>query len=271
MKRPFFYNDQYVFSDDLNFISSSLEEELTNRFQSLLTSSRGYNENDLTNTGSVDKGGVFGSPEDYAQLKNLNVVKVNADELIIYQGAALDINGELIQVLSNVSVYLSQSSTTFSWLGSPNVLNYVKIKYIEVGSSLQTDDGGNSHYTKYTPSYFITIDDTIPTGEEILLATFVANASGEVLGSLTDRRLYVSVVVPSSSVILDPLTKPVSTWRSVADHVNAIGTGIPSDTNPHGLAGIDLGTDATGHQFMGRGTLNGTKYDIGAYEYGYLP
>jgi len=246
MKKPFFFNDQIVYSDDLNFLNSSKDDELRNRFNAILLPPGGIYGNVTYATSSSSRGGIVGDPDLYLSSTNLKVgLSVSNNQLFIYAGKALTEAGELIEVLSNLTLNLGSSNSTYSWLGSPNTLNYVKIKYLEIQSAVQTDDQGTSFFTRYNPSYFITINDTPPISNEILLATFISDASGRTIPAqgIIDRRLYIRFIVPASAVRLDPTTKPVTSWVSVEDHVNAKGSGIPSATNPHGLTPGDLGLE----------------------------
>ena len=250
MKKPFFFNDQYVFSDDLNYLNDTKEEELTSRIQGLLNTSGGIFGNLTYATGSIVSGGVFGSPADYLQNKNLRPHKQTSSTIRIYSGKALDVNGELIEILDTPLNYrdvtLGNSTSYYSWLGSANVQNYIKIRYLQTSGSVQSDDEGNSYFTRYDGGFFITVNSVVPTSEEILLGTFTGDGSGAISGVITDRRLYIRPIVPASGVILDPTTKPISSWTSVEDHVNAKGSGTQTSTNPHGLTAADVG--ATGVQ-----------------------
>ena len=246
MKRPFFFNDQIVYSDDLNFLNSSKEDELKNRFNALLLPPGGIYGDVNYATSSSSRGGIIGDPDLYLSFTNLKVgTSLSNNQLFIYAGKALTEEGELIEVTTNLTLNLGSSNSTYSWLGSPNTLNYVKIKYLEVQGAIQSDDQGTPFYTRYNPSYFITVNNAAPTNNEILLATFISDASGRTIPAqgVVDRRLYTRLMVPASAVRLDPTTKPVMEWRSVEDHVNAKGSGTPSATNPHGLTPGDLGLE----------------------------
>jgi hypothetical protein len=249
MERSNFFDDQYVYSNDLNNTETTKADQIILRTQAPLGSSGGIYQGLSYGSASVIAGGVFGSPADYSLSKNLMAVGgVLLSRIDVYPGTALSPTGELIIVPSYVEIPISSSTLTTNWTSTPSVLNYVKIRYQESSGSFGTDDLGNSYATRYYGSYFINIDGTPPdTTKEILLATFTANGSGVVIGATwQDSRLYVRTITPADAVILSPTKKIVGSFVSVEDHVNAKGSGIPTVTNPHGLTPNDLGvTDFT--------------------------
>ncbi len=243
MDRTFYFNHQLVDDGDLNNTETTKKNQIIYRFQSLFGNSGGYGKGYGFYTGSVPDGGVFGSPADYSiTTTNLYVSALNTTSLSIATGSAVDSNGELIRVLSPLTCNVGGSSVNYTWPGSPNVLNYVKLKYIESSGSLRSDlEGLNSYYTRYTGSYYVTINNTLPSSNEILLATFIGDSNGWISGSsIQDRRTYIRPITPADAVYLDPSVKPISTHYTVEDHVKAVGTGTPTTTNPHGLSNEDL-------------------------------
>lgn len=240
MERPNFFDTQNVFSDDLNDICFTAGSQSVQRAQAILGASGGYGRAYSFMTGSVPRGGVFGSPADYLSNVNLNATKYNTAQILLSSGTAMDSAGNLIKVSSASLLTVGGSSSTYKWVASPNVQNYVRISYQQNSGSAKIDDYGNTFYTRLYDGYYVKVDSTLPTSNEILLSTFMADGTGAISGVVTDRRQYVRVITPSSAVMLDPTTKPVSSWASVDDHVIAVGTGTPSSTNPHGISSEDI-------------------------------
>jgi len=244
MERPNFFNTQHVFSDDLNNIHDTLASQSIYRTQASLGDSGGIGSAYTFWTGSVAKGGICGSAKDYANTGiNLCVSAPSANNIHIAPGEAIDINGNLIRVTSEISINFQTNSNTYNWPGgSIDSLNYVKIRYQEISGSIEADDFGVSHPTRYIGSYFVQIDNVVPNNNEILLATFLSDNIGIITsGSLQDRRTYVRTFTTADSVSIDPTIKPFNTCETIEDHVLALGTGTPSPTNPHGLTVQDLG------------------------------
>jgi hypothetical protein len=275
MERAYFFGDQYVYSDDLNQIEISSADQTIKRTQATL----GYSGGLSTGSGSVNKGGVYGSPADYTQAINLKCYTAYPGVgITISSGKALSPTGELIEISGPPTVYINTSGTTYKWTSTPNVTNYVKISYQETSGSIGVDDAGNTYASRYYSSYYITVDGTAPdVSKEILLATFTADSNGRVLSAnITDQRLYVRTITPADAVILDPSKKIVSTFTSVEDHVNAKGSGTPTSINPHGLTLSDLGaSDGTvGHRLEAHaaGIIDITgEYPAGAFFDSWLP
>ena len=144
------------------------------------------------------------------------------------------------------------SDANYSWVlpGGPyvdNTMYYVKIAYAEASGSLKANDAGISYPTRYTDSYFVTINSAIPISGEILLATFTGDTSAHIKSTIKDERLYIRALVPASGIIVDPTVKPFGACITAEDHILAVGNGTPSATNPHGLTGDDIGlSDTTG-------------------------
>ncbi len=253
MERSNFFNDEFVYSNDLNNIESTKIDQIVQRTQAPLGNSGGIWQGQTYGSGSTVQSGVYGSPADYLSSINLKCDSPSyTSDLIIYAGKALSPAGELITLSTNQSINLGTAGATYSWTGTPSVLNYVKIRYQETSGSLGVDDLGNSYATRFYGSYFIQVDGILPNpSTEILLATFLADVTGQILYStFHDRRLYIRTITPAGAVILDPTIKTVSSFTSVEDHVNAKGAGTPTPNNPHGLTLADIGaTDSvTGHR-----------------------
>jgi hypothetical protein len=252
MERSNFFDDQYVFAEDQNNIHVTLGSQSVKRSQAPLGDSGGYGKFYTYITGSVSKGGIYGSPSDYLLSKNFKPIKEDVDEIkIAYPGIAIFADGNLANLTGgDLSILLggtqtpSSTSPGYSWVGTGSALsvqNYIKLKYFEVSGSIKTDDDGVSHATRYYDSFLVEIDETSPSANEILLGTFLAGGGGEINGDITDRRLYCRTITTADSVSLDPTYRTVATHNTVEDHVMATGSATPTTHNPHGISYADLG------------------------------
>lgn len=242
MNRVYFFDTQTVLSDDLNDTQYNLISQSILRTQAPLGYSGGWGGGVGFEyaSGSIFQGGVYGNPANYLSAVNLQVHKFGTT-LIVAPGKALDTNGDLIVVNSSLTLTKGTTTSSYSWISSPSVQNYIKISYQESSGSAKADDYGVQHYTRYSGSYYINVDSSPQTGAELLLGTFIADSSGYPTDAVVDRRLYITTITPASGVILDPTNKPVSSWVSVEDHINAVGSSTPTNVNPHGLRIDDLG------------------------------
>jgi len=245
----YFKNQKLVTADDLNNTEATKASQSVLRTQAPLSDSSGVGGGSgvyAYRTGSVTRGGVYGSPADYLNtLSNLYVNFDSETQLTIASGTALDIKGNLIVLSTPKTIIKGGSDINYSWVSYPSVMNYVKAYYVEQSGSMVEDVYGNSLPTRYTGSYYLQTDNSVPGESDILLATFVANSTGGV-PSISDRRLYVTTIIPGDAVILDPVSGPVSSHVVFQDHVDAVGSGTPSSTNPHGLLYSDVGAASEG-------------------------
>lgn len=241
MERPYFFPDQLVLDEDLNEIIEAVSLEIKRRAQGSLGDSGGWNESSLS-TYKRGKAGIMGSPGESSSNKNFKVTYgLSSDQLIIYSGSALDVNGELIYIDSTQTLNKGVDTVNYNWVSTTGI-NYVKLSYIETSGSVKTDDLGNGYFTRYQSSWFIKIDDVIPTNDEILLATFTGDGGGNVTpSSIVDTRLYTRVYTFADAVGLDPYNTPINTHLSVGDHIRATGSSTPTSSNPHGLSFDDIG------------------------------
>lgn len=245
MKRVNYFNTQLVLADDLNYGEVTKLSQSVYRTQAPLGNSGGYGGAYTYQSSSVVKGGVYGSPADYALNTNLKVELNDSETITFHPGTALTPAGDLIRITSpvifSISTVDSSKPPTYRWIADTNKLMYASVQYQEKSSSLRIDDYGNSHYPYIQDSYYCLVSSTIPDSSSILLATFTSDSYGYAnVSSLKDRRTYVRTITPANAVILDPTTKPYAGWTSVEDHVNAVGTGVVSAVNPHGLSLDDL-------------------------------
>ena len=245
MERSNFFGDQLVTDADLNNIETTTASQLIRRSQGPLGDSGGIGHDTVDWTAAaVVQGGIYGSPADYLDdSKNFYVLYVTNYILKIAAGQAIDTNGNFIKAASYIQPIKGFAATNWVWTATPSATNYVKLRYQETSGSVGANDAGDQFYTRYYDSFFVQIDGIAPTSSDILLCTFLAGGSGEITNSSTllDRRTYVRTVTTADAVMLDPTTKKVASHTSVYDHVQAVGTGTPSVTNPHGLSLGDMG------------------------------
>ena len=256
MDRPIFYNDQDVLSDDLNQIGSYSTGKASSILLASLNNAGGYGSNANT------IGGVFGSPADYNLNKNLKVSTVLGwpNKLTIYSGNALDNSGNLINIPIDTTLTSGQITSNYSWTSGMVGLTYVKIKYQESSGSIKPDLVGNLYPTRYTSSYFITIDqNSILFSNELLLAVFMLDSNSNVVGGVTDNRTYIRPNIPASSVWLNPypaVKQSPASVLSVEDHVNSRGSTTPTLKNPHGTTLQDLGYEDVGSEVVMEHLIN---------------
>jgi hypothetical protein len=171
MQKPYFFGDQLVENNDMNYIIDAISIEVARRLQGNLGNSGGYNETALSSY-TRSKAGVLGSPGDNSSLINLKTVQgSSSSEIIIYSGSALDTSGELIYIDSPQTLQKNIATDNYNWTSTVGT-NYVKLSYMMISGSVKTDDGGNGYPTRYYSSWFVTIDGVSPTSSEIVLATF---------------------------------------------------------------------------------------------------
>jgi hypothetical protein len=247
LSKPHFYNDIDVLSDDLNQIGSHSSNEFKSTLLAFLADAGGFN-NSPFGSRTTPKG-VIGSPADYVLAKNLKVkgVKDEPNQINVCLGNGLDDYGNLITIPSTLTITFGDNTSNYKWTDAISGLTYVAVHYQESSSSLKSDLVGALYPTRYTPGYFVTVGN-LPTSNYILLASFYTSLSGNMIGGVSDLREYVRLNVTASSVILNPITpfkKSPSTHATVEDHVNAVGTGVVSIQNPHGLSLTDLGYSDT--------------------------
>ncbi|MFA5397788.1 MAG: hypothetical protein WC346_17395 [Methanogenium sp.] len=245
MQKPYFFGDQLVENNDVNYIIDAISTEVARRLQGNLGNSGGFNEIALSSY-VRSKAGILGSPGDSSSLTNLKTVQGSSNsEIIIYSGSAIDTSGELIYIDSSQTLQKNIATDNYDWTSTVGT-NYVKLSYMMISGSVKTDDDGNGYATRYYSSWFVTIDGASPTSSEIVLATFTGDGSGDIsAGTLTDTRLYCRQYTLADAVGLDPYNTPINTHKSVGDHVRATGSGTPSQNNPHGLTFSDLGGSNT--------------------------
>ena len=160
---------------------------------------------------------------------------------------------------------------------TPNAKNDVYIKYIEVvkqtASSSQEVSGVN-YETEYTDGYCIKVvtADVDMTGTEwIYLGQVDAsgdNASDPIASNALMQRGYLNGSTVGAEY------HAMTNWNvnypnlsgeyiDLEMHINALGTGVPSATNPHGLSAADIGANVNNTGFTTVSTM--TALSNGSY------
>jgi hypothetical protein len=267
MERSNFFNDQTVLSDDLNNIAVTVQDQLTLRSQAPLGNSGGIGAGNSAWSGSVTQGGVYGYAKDYLNTAvNFYINQNSPSQITLAVGTALDALGNVIYLASPKTMVLTGSDNNYEWVSSPSVVNYIKLRYQETSGSLKSDSLGNQYATRYYGSYYVEIDSATPLTNDILLGTFPADGSGNInTSTIQDRRTYVRTLTSADAVALDPTDLPVPTWSTVNDHVQALGTGTPTNKNAHGLTPTDIGWVDTTPEHREEGHVPGIVDLTGAY------
>jgi hypothetical protein len=246
MDRIVYIDNKPVLSDDLNFITDSKNDQVRERAQAFLGSSRELSFGLTTTSGSVFRGGICGNPLDYWNpYTNLNVTNFGVNfTLASYSGKAITAGGDLIDAGFSLIFWNPFFPPGGNWSVFPNTVAYVKMQYQEASSSLEYDNYGVAHYLHYDRYYNLVANNSLPSSNEVLLATFLGDSTGHItLGTLQDHRGYVTTVTPASSVLLNPTLQPAAAlgWTTFENHAHAYGTGTPSIVNPHGSSLADVG------------------------------
>lgn len=164
-----------------------------------------------------------------------------------------------------------------------NAINYIYIKYIEIvkqnSSSSQTVDS-STYETEFTDGYCIQTSTQSPDqidkdtwiflGEVDNTSETLSNYSGQpqimtatmqlgYLNGSTVGAVYYAQTGWSNYPTLS------GEYIDLETHVNALGTGIPSATNPHGLSAADIGANVNNAGFTTVSTMtavDSTTYDL---------
>ena len=238
MERSNYFDDEFVYSNDLNNTEQTKQNQLIKRTQAPLGYSGG---NAVHSSGSVFQGGVYGSPfNNFLYQDFFFAAAIGGTTATIYGGTAISPLGEMIEISSPVTINMGNPTPNTIWTQTPNVTNYIKLAYQETSGSSGVNDLGATFFTRYYPSYLITIDGNAPSASELLLGTFTGGLDGSVYG-YSDMRTYVRTVTTADAVMLDPSNVPVAGWTTTLDHIRAKGGATPTQNNPHGLTLADIG------------------------------
>jgi len=261
MSNSIYFSGQYVSPDDLNNTETQRIADIKLRTQLGLASSGGFQ----SGSGSIYRGGIVGSVLDYLDAsKNLRPTKISDYELTVGAGLAIDVNGEVISVPTLQTLIFGETTDFYTWAtGSIGQTNYIKVAYQEASASIVYDPIRNvTQPHRYTSSYYITVNNAPPASADVLLGTFTTSVNGNIEGSVVDKRLYAMSVIPSESVYIDPVNNPLPSVQTFYAHEQAVGTGTPSVTNPHGISYTDIGAAAAG-VVLTLADLNNNAYTIG--------
>lgn len=155
-------------------------------------------------------------------------------------------------------------------------INYVYIKYIEVvkqnASSSQTVSG-ISYETEYTDGYCIKIiTEELDDDTWILLGQVDASGDNENNPVADNSNMQYGYL--NGSTVGSPYHAQTGLYNyptlsgsyiDLETHINALGTGIPSATNPHGISAADIGANVNNAGFTSIDTqeaLADGVYDI---------
>ena len=156
------------------------------------------------------------------------------------------------------------------------VINYVYIKYIEIvkqnSSSMQTVSGVN-YETEFTDGYCIQVTTELLADNEWIILGQV-DASGDNTANPKADNSTMQLGYLSGSTVGSPYYAQTGLYNyptlageyiDLETHINALGTGIPSATNPHGLSAADIGANVNNVGFTAINTqtaLDDQQYDL---------
>ena len=177
---------------------------------------------------------------------------------------------------TNGEVGYARNSGNYNIPITTGVMNYVYIRYQEIvkqtASSMQTVNGVN-YETQFEDGYVIKVvtsleDDTnwillgqvdarditkdpVASNETMQLGYLNGSTVGSPYHAMTGWSVY-----PTSA----------GEYIDLETHINALGTGIPSATNPHGLSAADIGANVNNAGFNSVQTISAdnSSYTIGA-------
>lgn len=259
MKREIWKSDQPVLSNDLDRAQSSKEDAITDRF------------------GDSFDYGIVPDSQLFAETEPLEItLSLSPFEFDVASGIAYDADGERIVVDDPALIYSASgpSTTTDNGIGgtsltpqttgcvsiplSPGVVNYLYITYLErVDPDVFTlrETTNERLFIKGDDSYRIdVVTDVGPAvGNPDVFKPFLSSLCIGIVDTLqvldlTPRKYFtlksgsLSVDVPTALNTLQALGEPYIMGQSITftDHVSAIGTGVVSATNPHGLSINDI-------------------------------
>lgn len=227
-------------------------------------------------TDFIDAGVVKGVFNEFEIIAGSNNTALTPS-ITVRTGVAYDINGERIVIDDQVNSYdatlpthttdngLSVNVSTPRSTGNVNIpltvntINYIYIDYLPT-----VDDGvftlhkqtNAKIFYKATDGYKITVNTTgvPPTVNSLKLGQVDLSSSGTVSGStISTTGRAISGVKYKRTKVKTPLadrSNATATYTSntevfVDDHISAVGSGVISAKNPHGLAAEDLGLSST--------------------------
>jgi len=192
-----FFDDQRMYSQDLNNIEYTKLETIRNSIVSM-----------------IKQPGVAINSLDETALK---VEYVDSKHFTVNPGSAIDKYGRIIYVPEDTSVSGSISTDPYYhpiWPDRENIVHnrlpetttiyYVNIYYNTQQDIAKTNDKGISYYTREYDSYRISVDNILPSNVSagLCLASFLVNSEGNIFGSgsIEDlRSLLLLRTIPNPS------------------------------------------------------------------------
>jgi hypothetical protein len=259
MKREIWKSDQPVLSNDLDRAQSSKEEAITDRF------------------GDTFDYGIVPYSQMFSETSPLEItLSLSPFQFDLETGVAYDISGERIIVDDSSLIYNASGPTTTTDNGvggtsltpqttgcksvplTSGVVNYIYITYLEsIDPNVFTlrEITNERLFIKGDDSYRVdVVTDVGPAvGDPNVFKPFTPSLCIGIVDtlqvlSLTARKFFtlksnsLSVDVPTALNTLHSLGKTYIMGQNITftDHISAIGTGIVSDVNPHGLSINDI-------------------------------
>lgn len=179
---------------------------------------------------------------------------------------------------TNGEVGYARNSGNYNIPITTGVMNYVYIRYQEIvkqtASSMQTVSGVN-YETQFEDGYVIEVTTSPKSSTDtnwILLGQVDARDTNAdpVASNETMQLGYLngSTVGSPYHAMTGWSVYPTAAgeYIDLETHINALGTGIPSATNPHGLSAADIGANVNNAGFNSVQTIsaNNTSITIGA-------
>jgi hypothetical protein len=258
MKRAFLENGHRLIKRILDWIQLSKEETDKDR------------RNDYTDFGILSDVG-----DEFEIVEGDNNNPPITHSINVKTGLAYDSTGERVLIEGTLTPYdpaapsatapdgkggtvsAPQSTGSQNITLTANVINYIWIDYLAI---LDTSEftlqkvTNKKQYFKQEDGYQITVTtvDIAPTSASIKIGSVDLTGGGVVSPSTISQatRIYGGNKVRRTKIQLAQLNRSDATSSYVQgeekfldDHVKAVGTGVVSEVNPHGLAPLDIGFD----------------------------
>lgn len=154
------------------------------------------------------------------------------------------------------------------------LINYVYIKYQEIVNQTASSSqivSGKSYETNFIDGYVIKVTTNVEYDDSWLLIGQVDATDTSIDPIASNETMQLGYL--NGSVVGSPyyattgiINYPTSSgeYINLETHINALGTGIPSATNPHGLSAADIGANVNNAGFNSIQTISasGTSVSI---------
>lgn len=162
---------------------------------------------------------------------------------------------------------------------SVGLINYVYIRYQEIvkqTASSSQEASGKMYETEFTDGYVIKVVTNLdPDPEWILIGQVDASDTSNAPDNYITSNETMQLGYLNGSTVGSPyyaatgmVNYPTNSgeYIDLETHINALGTGIPSSTNPHGLSAADIGANVNNAGFDSIQTItaNSTSVTLGA-------